>query len=544
MVVRPDWRAAVFRLLQHSKDAVATRPSVNRQRIRVQSPAVMFNRAPSQHPPPGRNRVMQQFYSRTPAPLGQQAMPLSTTSGNTSRSHQQSNAKIAGLKRNASGLTRALSSQGGFEEPLYPNLANSNPPPKQPPSQKDKIFFENEYFDENDFGSDIELELEDPKRKPTLTYPDISSQLPKTESPRGATSSDVPIPWSSSPVEHVTRTSSLSRFTFKRDSKNISTENDLNPRPKKRRAIPWLADEVKEEVAFSKPPSKSVGTPKSSYPWNTSASAMKQQRDHLRLGGKKLIKTNEATLESKTEAIVQIKKSKIHRVFLSDEQARILDLVVEHKKSIFFTGSAGTGKSVLLREIITHLRKNYAKEPDRVAITASTGLAACNIGGVTLHSFAGIGLGKGPVEDLVKKIRRNPKAKHRWMRTKVLIVDEVSMVDGDLYDKLEAVARRIRNNGRPFGGIQLVITGDFFQLPPVPEGGRQAQFAFNADSWNTTIEHTIALHKVFRQKDPEFAAMLNQMREGRLDSQSINKFRSLNRPLSFEDELEGTELYV
>jgi ATP-dependent DNA helicase PIF1 len=219
-------------------------------------------------------------------------------------------------------------------------------------------------------------------------------------------------------------------------------------------------------------------------------------------------------------------------------------LIVEDQKCIFFTGSAGTGKSVLLREIIMKLRKKHNKEPDRVAVTASTGLAACNIGGVTLHSFAGIGLGKGPVEELVKKIRRNQKARHRWMRTKILVIDEVSMVDGELYDKLEAIARRIRNNGRPFGGIQLVITGDFFQLPPVPEGGRQAQFAFNADSWNTTIEHTICLEKVFRQKDPEFARMLNQMREGRLDAQSINKFRSLNRPLSFKDQLDGTELYV
>ena len=128
----------------------------------------------------------------------------------------------------------------------------------------------------------------------------------------------------------------------------------------------------------------------------------------------------------------------------------------------------GTGKSVLLREIIAALRRKYVREPDRVAVTASTGLAACNIGGVTLHSFSGIGLGKEPAEDLVKKIRRNQKAKQRWMRTKVLIMDEVSMVDGDLFDKLEQIARTIRNNGRPFGGIQLVITGDFFQLPPVP----------------------------------------------------------------------------
>lgn len=204
----------------------------------------------------------------------------------------------------------------------------------------------------------------------------------------------------------------------------------------------------------------------------------------------------------------------------------------------------GTGKSVLLREIIAALRRKYVREPDRVAVTASTGLAACNIGGVTLHSFAGIGLGKEPAEDLVKKIRRNAKAKQRWMRTKVLIMDEVSMVDGDLFDKLEQIARTIRNNGRPFGGIQLVITGDFFQLPPVPESGRQSKFAFDAGTWTTSIEHTIGLHHVFRQKDPVFAGMLNEMREGRLSPESITNFRKLERPLPVtDDNIEATELF-
>lgn len=76
------------------------------------------------------------------------------------------------------------------------------------------------------------------------------------------------------------------------------------------------------------------------------------------------------------------------------------------------------------------------------------------------------------------------------------------MVDAELFDKLEKIARILKNNGRPFGGIQLVITGDFFQLPPVPDSGRIAKFAFEADSWNTTIEHTIGLTQVFRQRDP------------------------------------------
>ena len=81
------------------------------------------------------------------------------------------------------------------------------------------------------------------------------------------------------------------------------------------------------------------------------------------------------------------------------------------------------------------------------------------------------------------------------------IFNLVSMVDGGLFDKLEALARTLRRNERPFGGIQLVITGDFFQLPPVPDSGREAKFTFEAESWNRCIRHTIKLSSVFRQKD-------------------------------------------
>ena len=129
-------------------------------------------------------------------------------------------------------------------------------------------------------------------------------------------------------------------------------------------------------------------------------------------------------------------------ISLSQEQNHILKLAQEGK-SLFYTGSAGTGKSVLLREIIKTLRKKYVAIPDAVAVTASTGtfdlsclgiqrqshlgIAACNIGGVTIHSFAGIGLGREKAEQLADRVRKNKKASSRWMRTKVLIIDEGSL---------------------------------------------------------------------------------------------------------------------
>jgi ATP-dependent DNA helicase PIF1 len=141
--------------------------------------------------------------------------------------------------------------------------------------------------------------------------------------------------------------------------------------------------------------------------------------------------TKENTQSAATTSTAQYITSKpkpptgkaVAKVFLSSEQAEILKLVDEGH-SLFYTGSAGTGKSVLLREIIRTLRKKHVKNSDAVAVTASTGIAACNIGGVTIHSFAGIGLGIESAEKLADFVRKNKKCTNRWLRTKVLIIDE------------------------------------------------------------------------------------------------------------------------
>ena len=454
------------------------------------------------------------------------------------------------------------------------------------------------YFDENDFDNDedIDLNADYQSSSSTVTYPTLpvqaqtlypdltltsstdatllaSTLAPSTNATLLASTltpttnatplaSSAEIPWSSSPIQHK-----LPRPPQPAPVARTDTINTTN----KRRKLPW-GDDTQEPSIVGRSNGKDSGlksnaqgiidraksqnvaggndaasTPKqrdqmkSPYPWNKSASAVKEDQKRLRQSRKKVAgEGGEASENTDSNK----RRSTIPRIYLSDEQKKILTLVTEHRKSVFFTGSAGTGKSVLMREIIRTLRSKFKTQPDRIAITASTGLAACNVGGVTLHSFAGIGLGKDDVPELVKKIKRNQKAKTRWMRTQILVVDEISMVDGDLFDKLEAVARNIRNNGRPFGGIQLVITGDFFQLPPVPDYGKIAKFSFDAATWNTSIEHTIGLTQVFRQKDPAFANMLNEMRLGRLTSQSIEAFRSLDRPLDSDNDFAATELCV
>ncbi|KLO10923.1 hypothetical protein SCHPADRAFT_808206, partial [Schizopora paradoxa] len=227
---------------------------------------------------------------------------------------------------------------------------------------------------------------------------------------------------------------------------------------------------------------------------------------------------------------------------LSAEQERILDLVKDGR-NVFFTGCAGTGKSFLLRKIIEHLRAENTSDPDVVAVTASTGIAACNIGGVTLHSFAGVGIGTDPADVLIGRIKRNKKAVQRWVKTKVLIIDEISMVDGKFFDKLSLIAKTFKNSSEAFGGLQIVITGDFLQLPPVSSNAESSNFAFDAEFWNETIQHTFNLTEVFRQSEDEFIDILAEMRLGQLSPDSVNKLKSLSRAICYDDGIEATELY-
>jgi hypothetical protein len=204
---------------------------------------------------------------------------------------------------------------------------------------------------------------------------------------------------------------------------------------------------------------------------------------------------------------------------LTDEQRAVFALV-ERGESVFFTGSAGTGKSLLINVLIAHLRKRWGEEA--VAVTASTGAAAVNIGGTTLHAFAGIGLGNKPVGMLAEAAKRNDQVRRRWQHCRFLVVDEISMIPADLLDKIEYVARYVRSqrgrpNMEPFGGVCLVLAGDFLQLPPVPERGQpptETKYAFQSEAWKLAVRHKVVLRQVHRQRDERFVALLNDLRRG------------------------------
>ncbi|CAK9436482.1 uncharacterized protein LODBEIA_P10400 [Lodderomyces beijingensis] len=227
--------------------------------------------------------------------------------------------------------------------------------------------------------------------------------------------------------------------------------------------------------------------------------------------------------------------------YLSDEQLDVIDAAVNRKLNIFYTGSAGTGKSVVLRELVKQFKMKYR---DNVGVTAPTGMAACNIQGQTIFKFLEIAMGNQPVDVLVKRIESVSQKLRKWQQLQVLIIDEISMISGDLFDKLEEVARRVRRNNKPFGGIQIVCSGDFFQLPPVGKANVKPKLCFQANAWIKVIEKTIVLKQVFRQKgDTELIDMLNALRLGELTTTIVNKFKSLSRSVEYTDGIEPTELY-
>ncbi|KAM3302048.1 hypothetical protein P3S67_016550 [Capsicum chacoense] len=192
------------------------------------------------------------------------------------------------------------------------------------------------------------------------------------------------------------------------------------------------------------------------------------------------------------------------KVKLTDQQNQILE-AVSKGNSIFITGSAGTGKTYLLQHIISELRKIHGKS--RVFVTASTGVAACSLNGQTLHSFAGIGLGDASNVDLLSKVTLDKRAYRRWNKARALVIDEISMISGEVFDNLEFIARSIRN---------------FFQLPPViSKKGQQKEFAFEADCWNASFDMQIELKTIFKQSDAQLIKLLQGIRKGKYDSEDL-----------------------
>lgn len=221
---------------------------------------------------------------------------------------------------------------------------------------------------------------------------------------------------------------------------------------------------------------------------------------------------------------------------LSSEQKQVVEAVTGKNQSVFFTGCAGTGKSFLL----TYLRKRFEGRRD-IFFTASTGLAAVNIGGTTLHSFAGIGLAQESAQVLAETICARKTIYDRWTACRALVIDEISMISGELFDKIEEVARLVRGKEKPFGGIQLILCGDFLQLPPV----KADLFCFQARSWSACVNLQMELTTVFRQNNKAFVGMLNEIRNGVCSAETEKALRArVHAVLPVTNGIQPTQLYA
>lgn len=186
--------------------------------------------------------------------------------------------------------------------------------------------------------------------------------------------------------------------------------------------------------------------------------------------------------------------------------------------NVFITGPGGTGKSELIRMIYRHAHKSFKD----IYVTALTGCASIllNCKATTLHSWAGIGLAKAPFDVLVMKIKKNKFLNAVWNEIHILVVDEVSMLSLKLFNLLNDLGKKIRNNQEPFGGIQLIFSGDFYQLPPVGDKDDldTQRFCFESDDWDVVFNRDcqIELKKIFRQTEHVYSSILNQIREGRI----------------------------
>ena len=215
-------------------------------------------------------------------------------------------------------------------------------------------------------------------------------------------------------------------------------------------------------------------------------------------------------------------------ITLAEEQKEVINTLITGV-NVFMTGCGGTGKSYVIQSVLEVM-------PDRlkarglkgdIHVTALTGCAALLLGpdAKTLHSWAGIGLGKETASELVGKIVKNGRAKKFWRETDLLIIDEISMLTAELLEKLDDIGQRMRRSSKPFGGIQLLLVGDFCQLPPVVKEGVM-NFAFQSERWTAIVPKMIELKTIHRQKDPVFHKILDEARRGIISAESETLLKS------------------
>lgn len=207
--------------------------------------------------------------------------------------------------------------------------------------------------------------------------------------------------------------------------------------------------------------------------------------------------------------------------------------------NVFLTGEPGSGKTHTVNQYVAYLRAHDI-EP---SITASTGIAATHVGGMTIHSWSGAGIKRSLSSYDLDALRERESLVKRIVAAKVLIIDEISMLDATVLDMVEQITRTLRGDGAPFGGLQVVFVGDFFQLPPIPEPGSTVQFAFEGRAWRSANPIVCYLSEQHRQEDEVYLQTLSAIRRGDVDD-SVYAHLETRRVTPDAEEKEVTKLYT
>ncbi len=218
--------------------------------------------------------------------------------------------------------------------------------------------------------------------------------------------------------------------------------------------------------------------------------------------------------------------------------------ILKRGDNVFLTGCAGSGKTHIINEYINFLKKKNIK----VGVTASTGIAATHLGGVTIHSFSGMGILDDLTEKDLEKILKKSYLKKNLQKTKVLIIDEISMLSSVQVDIVDRVIRAFRKNNIPFGGMQVIFCGDFFQLPPIFSKENTLYdngvgFAYKSNAWQKLELKICYLEEQYRQKEKDLLYILESIRQNNITEDVVNLLKSrFQKEVKTETDL--TKLYT
>lgn len=215
---------------------------------------------------------------------------------------------------------------------------------------------------------------------------------------------------------------------------------------------------------------------------------------------------------SKLNPHVQEKKKEII-LPLNGDQQRAFDILFKSKENVFLTGSAGTGKS--------HVVRRYLSESEKeIPVLAPTGAAAILVNGITFHRFFGLRTAELDDEKVIERAYDDTRVRNRILRTSEIIIDEISMINPRIFELANEITKRVKTNGKVFGGIRIIVTGDFFQLPPI-EGERddssKSKWLFNCELWKELNFNCVELVQSMRTNNLDFIKILNKVRYGICD---------------------------